>query len=127
MSLARPSFIAVLLAVMVEELGIPMPTDVLIVFTGAGAGLPALRLGLVFVTLTVTSAVGASGLYAIVRRGGRPLIERFDRYVHLGPQRSAARPRRLGRYHCRTRHPGPAVRHGGRLRPVQGSLFTLRD
>lgn len=33
--------------------------------------------------------MGASGLYAIVRRGGRPLIERFDRYVHPGPQQLA--------------------------------------
>jgi membrane protein DedA with SNARE-associated domain len=90
-SLVRHSFAAVLLAVIVEELGIPMPipTDVLIVFVGTGAGLSVPQLGLFFVMLTVASAVGASGLYVIVRRGGRPLVERFGRYVHLGPEQLA--------------------------------------
>jgi membrane protein DedA with SNARE-associated domain len=88
-SLARHSFVAVLLAVMVEELGIPMPipTDIMIVFVGANR--PASQLALLFVLLTVSSAVGASGLYAIIRRGGRPLVDRFGRYVHLGPEQLA--------------------------------------
>jgi membrane protein DedA with SNARE-associated domain len=81
--------VAVLLAVMVEELGIPMPipTDVLIVFAGTGRSVP--QLGLLYVLLAASSAVGASGLYAIIRRGGRPLVERFGRYVHLGPEQLA--------------------------------------
>jgi membrane protein DedA with SNARE-associated domain len=90
-SLARHSFVAVLLAVVIEELGIPMPipTDVQIVWVGTMTGLSLPRLGLSFVMLTVASAVGASGLYAIVRRGGRPLVERFGRYVHLGSEQLA--------------------------------------
>lgn len=90
-SLARHSFVAILLAVLVEELGIPMPipTDVMIVFAGAELGRSAAHLGLFFVLLAVASALGASGLYAIVRRGGRPLVERFGRYVHLGPEQLA--------------------------------------
>src|SRR5918997_320144 len=88
-SLVRHSFVAVLLAVMVEELGIPMPipTDVLIVFVGTGRSVP--QLGLIYALLAASSAVGASGLYAIIRRGGRPLVERFGRYVHLGPEQLA--------------------------------------
>ena len=86
--LDKHSFIAIVLAVALEELGIPMPipTDLLIVFAGVrGAGsLP--QLGIWFVLLNLASGLGASGLYAIVRRGGRPLVERFGRYVHLGPQ-----------------------------------------
>ena len=76
---------------MIEELGVPMPipTDVLIVFAGAGVGWSVPRLGLFLVIITLASAVGASGLYAIVRRGGRPLVERFGRYVHLGPEQLA--------------------------------------
>ncbi|HEU4327233.1 MAG TPA: DedA family protein [Roseiflexaceae bacterium] len=79
--------IAIVVAVLLEELGVPMPipTDILIVLAGASAGTQLPQLALLFALLTVASTVGASGLYAIVRRGGRPLVERFGRYVHLGP------------------------------------------
>lgn len=88
-SLARHSFVAVLLAVMVEELGIPMPipTDLMIVFVEVDR--PVSQLMLLFALLAVSSAVGASGLYTIIRRGGRPLVDRFGRYVHLGPEQLA--------------------------------------
>lgn len=84
---AHHSFLAICLAVMIEELGIPspIPTDILIVTAGAGGGSWA-RFALWFVLLSLSSAVGASGLYAAVRRGGRPLVERFGRYIHLGPK-----------------------------------------
>jgi membrane protein DedA with SNARE-associated domain len=89
--LVRHSFAAILIAVIIEELGIPLPipTDVLIVFAGTRAGLSAPWLGSFFVMLVLASTVGASGLYMIVRRGGRPLIERFGRYVRLGPEQLA--------------------------------------
>lgn len=79
---------AILLAVVIEELGLPspIPTDVMIVFLGTTAGEALPRLALYFVALALASAVGGSGLYAIVRRGGRPLVDRFGRYVHLGPE-----------------------------------------
>ena len=82
---------AILLAVVIEELGLPspIPTDVMIVFAGTTTEGSVSRLALYFVTLTLASAVGGSGLYAIVRRGGRPLVDRFGRYVHLGPEQLA--------------------------------------
>ena len=90
-SLARHSFGAILLAVVIEEVGLPLPipTDFMIIFAGTTADRSLLRLGLFFVALTTASALGASGLYALVRRGGRPLVERFGRYVHLGPEQLA--------------------------------------
>jgi membrane protein DedA with SNARE-associated domain len=90
-SLARHSFLAILLAVIIEELGIPspIPTDVLIVFAGTAAGVSMAQLAPFFVALTLASAIGGSGLYFIVRRGGRPLVDRLGRYVHLGPERLA--------------------------------------
>ena len=89
--LARHSFLAILLAVAIEELGVPspIPTDVMIVFAGTTSGGSVSQLALYFVALTLASAIGGSGLYAIVRRGGRPLVDRFGRYVHLGPERLA--------------------------------------
>ncbi|MCA1728435.1 MAG: DedA family protein [Actinobacteria bacterium] len=90
-SLVRHSFLAILLAVVIEELGLPspIPTDLMIVFAGTTAGGSVLHLAMYFVALTVASAVGGSGLYVIVRRGGRPLVDRYGRYVHLGPERLA--------------------------------------
>src|SRR6266536_6048943 len=97
--LDKHSYIAIALAVALEELGIPMPipTDLLIIFAGVrGAGsLP--RLAIWFVLLNAASALGASGLYAIVRRGGRPLVDRFGRYIHLGPEQVARAEKLLSR------------------------------
>jgi membrane protein DedA with SNARE-associated domain len=86
--LDKHSYIAIVLAVALEELGIPMPipTDLLIVFAGVKAMGSLPKLAIWFVLLNLASVVGASGLYAIVRRGGRPLVDRFGRYVHLGPK-----------------------------------------
>ncbi len=90
-SLARHSFGAILLAVIIEELGLPLsiPTDFMIIFAGTTADRSLTRLALFYLALTMASALGASGLYAMVRRGGRPLVERFGRYVHLGPEQLA--------------------------------------
>jgi membrane protein DedA with SNARE-associated domain len=86
--LDKHSYIAIVLAVALEELGIPMPipTDLLIIFAGVRAGGSLPQLAIWFGLLNIASALGASGLYAIVRRGGRPLVHRFGRYVHLGPR-----------------------------------------
>lgn len=90
-TLVKHSFVAILLAVVIEELGLPspIPTDVMIVFAGTTAGKSVPLLAGFFVALVLASAVGGSGLYIIVRRGGRPLVDRFGRYVHLGTERLA--------------------------------------
>lgn len=72
-SLARHSFGAILLAVIIEELGLPLPipTDLMIVFAGTAAGHSLLSrlwqtLGLTLITLAVFGVVLAS--LALVRR-----------------------------------------------------------
>ena len=62
----RHSFGAILLAVVIEELGLPMPipADVMIVFAGTSTGGSVPQLAFFFVALTLASAVGGSGLYA---------------------------------------------------------------
>jgi membrane protein DedA with SNARE-associated domain len=89
--LSRHSFSAIWLAVLIEEIGIPMPipTDLLIIFAGAAAAHSAARLGLSFGAIALASALGSSGLYLIIQRGGCPLVERFGRYIHLGPKQLA--------------------------------------
>jgi membrane protein DedA with SNARE-associated domain len=96
---AKHSLLVVCLAVMLEEAGVPLPipTDVMIVFAGAASVRSFSHLVLLFLLLSVASVTGASVLYAIVRRGGRPLVERFGRYVHLGPAQLARGERLLER------------------------------
>lgn len=94
-SLLRHSFLALLLAVLIEELGLPspIPTDVMIVFASTTTGGSMPLLALYFVALSLASAVGGSGLYTIVRRGGRPLwtvaaaTYTWDQTVSPGPRR----------------------------------------
>jgi membrane protein DedA with SNARE-associated domain len=97
--LEKHSFIAICLAILLEELGVPMPipTDLLIIFAGVRAGRSLAPLATWFVLLNIASVVGASGLYAVVRRGGRPLIERYGRYIHLGPAQLARAERLMAR------------------------------
>ena len=97
--LDKHSYIAIFLAVLLEELGIPMPipTDLLIIFAGVKGNRNVPDLALWFVLLNIASAIGASGLYLIVRRGGRPLIDRYGRYVHLGPKQIERAERLLAR------------------------------
>ena len=59
-TLARYSFLAILLAVAIEELGLPspIPTDALIVFAGTEDGRSVSQLALFFVVLTLASGIG---------------------------------------------------------------------
>ena len=88
---ARHTFTTICLAVLLEELGVPMPipTDILIIFAGAAGARSLPSLALWFLALSAVSALGSSGLYLVVRLGGRPLVERFGRYIHLGPTQLA--------------------------------------
>jgi membrane protein DedA with SNARE-associated domain len=97
--LNKHSYIAIFLAILLEELGIPMPipTDLLIVLAGVRGASSLESLAIWFVLLNIASAIGASGLYAIIRRGGRPLVARFGRYVHLGPRQLDRAERLLAR------------------------------
>lgn len=97
--IARHGFITIFVAIILEELSIPMPipTDVLIVLAGTSSGLILSRMLLWYCVISLSSAIGATGLYFLVRRGGRPLVERYGRYVHLGPEQLARAENTLNR------------------------------
>ena len=129
-SLARHGFGAVLLAVVMEELGppLPMPTDASIVFAGTAAWRNLPQPFALFVALSLASAVGACGLYAAARRpdAGRALRTlRASRAGEAGAGGGAARPFRLG--HLREGGGGPTPLPRGRLRPLQSVLPAVRE
>jgi membrane protein DedA with SNARE-associated domain len=78
---------AILLLVLVEDFGIPLPGETVLIagaiFAGSG------RLNVIAVALVgfVAAVVGDNIGYAIGRWGGRALVERWGRYIFLTPER----------------------------------------
>ncbi len=80
---------ALFLLILVEEAGIPLPIpgDTLVML----AGLEPHKT--VWYVLTIISAVslavflGSSALYTVARRGGRPVLEKYGKYIHLNHSR----------------------------------------
>ncbi len=76
--------LAILLILFLEDLGVPMPipSDVAVLY--AGFRLREHHASLVLVLLMfIAINAGATILYLVTRSGGRPLIDRFGRYIHL--------------------------------------------
>jgi membrane protein DedA with SNARE-associated domain len=88
-------YLAVFVLMVLESACIPIPSEVTMLFGGAAAnatfaatipGHPAhLNFLLVGLLGTVGNLVGSWLAYWVGRRGGRPLIERWGRYVFLRP------------------------------------------
>lgn len=77
--------LSLFLIILVEESGVPMPLpgDLVLIWAGsriaAGKSNPFVVLGLV----EFATVIGASVLYWLAVRGGRPLIVRYGRFLHL--------------------------------------------
>jgi membrane protein DedA with SNARE-associated domain len=74
---------------LLEEAGIPIPIpgDTLIMLAGAA---PHKAIGYIALTLIISSVaafIGSSILYGLVRRGGRPQLEKYGKYIHLNERR----------------------------------------
>jgi membrane protein DedA with SNARE-associated domain len=76
---------------LLEESGIPMPLpgDLAILLAGARAGQGQLNLLLALVLIQAATLLGASVLYWVARRGGRPMLLRYGKFLQLGPDRLA--------------------------------------
>ncbi|GIF22682.1 membrane protein DedA with SNARE-associated domain [Actinoplanes tereljensis] len=73
--------------VFIESFGIPAPGETAIIAGAAYAGRGHLNIFVVALAAFVAAAVGDSVGYWIGRRGGRPLLLRFGRYVRLTSHR----------------------------------------
>jgi uncharacterized protein (TIGR00369 family) len=83
-------FLGLFLLLTIEEAGVPLPLpgDVLLVFAGTHAPERSPWYSLLVVgTATAAVFVGSSLLYFLMRRGGRPLLQRVGRYLHLHSRR----------------------------------------
>jgi membrane protein DedA with SNARE-associated domain len=90
--ISRHGYLAIFLLMVLESACIPIPSEAVMLFGGALAGGVVLagvhvHLNVVAVALAgaVGNLVGSWIAYAVGRIGGRPLIERYGRYVLLRP------------------------------------------
>jgi membrane protein DedA with SNARE-associated domain len=74
-------YLALVLLTVAEAACIPFPSEVTVGFAGYLASIGRLDLAVVIVLATVGEVVGALIGYTIGRVGGRPLVERYGRYV----------------------------------------------
>jgi membrane protein DedA with SNARE-associated domain len=81
-------YLGVALIVFVESFGVPAPGETAIIAGSAYAGSGQhFNIFAVAVVAFFAAVIGDSIGYLIGRRGGRPLVHRFGRYVRLTPER----------------------------------------
>lgn len=78
-------YIAILVLMFVEEAGLPMPlpNEVALMYVGYLAYQGRLDANIAALVATTGAAGGSGLLYTLARRGGRPLIHKYGRFIHL--------------------------------------------
>jgi membrane protein DedA with SNARE-associated domain len=116
------------LFLMVEEAGVPLwfiPGDALVMAAGARPGNTPATVVLILVAATAGASIGSTALYTMVRRGGRPALDRYGHFLHLNEKRITTLEGWLHRH-------GPLAIVAGRLIPglrapttVMAGLFEV--
>src|SRR5215210_5342892 len=83
--------IALFFWLLLEEAGLPMPIpgDLVILAAGARVGQGRMNFALAVLLVQAATLLGASFLYWVARRGGRSLLYRYGKYLHLEADRLA--------------------------------------
>lgn len=72
-----------------EDFGIPVPGETVLVAASVFAGLGRLNIVVVFIVGFLGAVIGDNIGFAIGAYGGHPLVERYGKYVFVTPQRLA--------------------------------------
>ena len=122
--IARYGYVAIFVLMLLESACVPIPSEVTMLFGGALVSAPFLapdqQLNLVAVALVgaVANLVGSWLAYWAGYAGGRPLIDRWGRYVLL-------RPHEIDRAHAWFDQHGQRAVFFGRLVPVVRTFISL--
>ncbi len=83
--LNRYDDVAVFVLVLIEEAGVPLPLpgDLVMVVAGFRVARGEMNLILTLFLLEFATLIGSSFLYWLAARGGRPLLYRYGRFIHL--------------------------------------------
>ncbi len=98
--LADYGYFAIFLLMLVEEAGIPLPlpNEVALMYVGYLASQGELDANLAGLAATLGAACGSGILYLVALRGGRVLIHRFGRLIHVTDARIDQAERWVARY-----------------------------
>lgn len=80
-------YLAIAGFVLLEDFGVPVPGETILILGAVYAGTGRLNIVLVGILACIAAILGDNIGFAIGRFGGRPLVERFGRYVLLTPER----------------------------------------
>ncbi len=97
--LEHQAVLAAFVYLAVEEAGvpIPVPADFLMLTLGVRARDGTISLWQVIVAMECGTVLGSSLLYVLARRGGRGVVERYGRFVGVGPTQLARAESQLTR------------------------------
>ncbi len=73
--------------VLIEDFGVPVPGETVLILGAVYAGSGHLNIALVVLLAFIGALLGDNIGFAIGHFGGRPLVERYGRYVFLTPER----------------------------------------
>ncbi|GAA3061112.1 DedA family protein [Streptomyces glomeratus] len=107
-------YAAVAALVFVEDFGVPVPGETILIVAAAYAGAGRLNIVLVAVVAFLAAVLGDNVGYAIGRFGGHRVVERYGRYVLLTPARVAKAEAFF-------------ARHGGKIVTVARFIEGLRQ
>jgi membrane protein DedA with SNARE-associated domain len=74
---------------LIEEAGVPLPLpgDTLIMYAGVRSRGGGTIAALAILLVAAAATLGSSALYGLARRGGRPALARYGRFLPLHPER----------------------------------------
>jgi membrane protein DedA with SNARE-associated domain len=80
-------YLAVVGLVLIEDFGIPVPGETVLILSAVYAGSGRLNIALVALLGFAGALLGDNIGFAIGHFGGRPLVERYGRYIFITPER----------------------------------------
>jgi len=80
-------YLAVIGLVLIEDFGIPVPGETVLILAAVYAGSGRLNIALVALLGFAGALLGDNIGFAIGHFGGRPLVERYGRYIFITPER----------------------------------------
>ncbi len=91
-------YLIVFFGVMAESAGVPLPGETILIASGILAEQSKLDLGVVILFGTLGAVTGDQIGYWVGRKGGRPFVLRWGRYVKITPERLAGAERFFARH-----------------------------
>ena len=117
-------YVAIFILMFLESACIPIPSEVTMLFAGAMCSAtfitPEQQLSLVAVVLvgTVANLLGSQAAYYVGYKGGRPMIDKWGRYILL-------KPHEVDRAHDMFERRGEAIVFFSRLLPIVRTFISL--